>query len=1157
MRKFKPTIILVAILAILLSSSTHAYAQAWKLFTDTFKRDAKKEEPVSETEAVDPSFEQSPSEAAQGLGLLDFSNALQDDASNLTGSAPIDEEDVAILQSRQTQEEFAPPLPSYRNRPEQRADAALNDVFFISANVGWAVGDRGVVLKSVDGGETWNLCETNVDANLFAVSFFDERYGLAVGGRVMPSTKGGLGVILRTIDGGVTWGEVEHAAFPILRDVKILDPQTAWIAGDSSTMYPSGLFVSEDTGVSWIAESGSKHSGWRSILYDPAERLGAGVTMRGELQTVSGDALRRPLDAESRSFADSAYDASTGTAWAVGSEGLVMRSDDFGQSWRYSDAPLPDGTGDYFDLASVSARDGKLAAVGSPGSLVFSSSDGGASWRSHATGSTAPMRRVFFLDANLGWCVGDLGTIASTRDGGETWRVVRRGGSRVALLGLFARIDDVPLSVFAQLAAEDGYLSEIEIVAREARYEDASEEATRANRLYEAAIECGCVGATQGGRFPIASREERDAIDQAVARLDAVHDGKGRLKLRESLVRTLRTWRPDALLTLDATEKNDAANAPAATLQGGYQPGRTPGLVPALASDAQKLESGPRDAFQELLLTELASAIRDAADPTAFPEHLTACGLEPWRVKKARILCRGASQWDMTIDDGSYCPNLGRAVGEISRRANAILATDATLPGAFNLQTLFTVGAPKNANKTFFDGLEIPYGGDSRRARPSVDAESSERCVARAAARRSRLAIAQNLAKQSRQTPQSADLFLGQLNDSLRGVDVDLAVEYITTSGKLFAAIGAWRPAAEIFASLSPTLYSDPQSREALAWLMQYYCGSEPERRVLAQGGSALDDEPGGRLKEAQILADRLRENAPDAFMAPEIRFPFAVAQLASGDYQGAMRFYLARSQSSVGGSGTGGGKDDVWAVRAAAEYWLRAPDGDIGTHKAEFCPLSVATCRAAIAKPFLDGVLEPETWDAAAELRLSEPYPDARSREATPDGKLRDEWRAKNRAFSSDLGARLYFLVDSEYLYIAGRCPKVRGYRYATRDDKETRPRDANLSQKDRVEVAIDIDGDYATSCNFVVDCNGWLADSMWNDASWNPPIFLARHEESDEWSFETAIPLSSFASAPPRPGASWRMSARRVVPGVGVECWNVENSDRGEKAFGVLQFE
>ncbi|MGN1199792.1 MAG: hypothetical protein ACI4SW_04005, partial [Thermoguttaceae bacterium] len=135
--------------------------------------------------------------------------------------------------------------------------------------------------------------------------------------------------------------------------------------------------------------------------------------------------------------------------------------------------------------------------------------------------------------------------------------------------------------------------------------------------------------------------------------------------------------------------------------------------------------------------------------------------------------------------------------------------------------------------------------------------------------------------------------------------------------------------------------------------------------------------------------------------------------------------------------------------------------------------------------------------------------------------------------------------------------CPKVRGYRYTTRDDKETRPRDANLSQKDRVEVAIDIDGDYATSCNFVVDCNGWLADSMWDDASWNPPIFLARHEESDEWSFETAIPLSSFASAPPRPGASWRMSARRVVPGVGVECWNVENSDRGEKAFGVLQFE
>lgn len=1157
MRKFKPTIIFVAILAILLSSRTPVNAQAWKLFTDAFKRDAKKEDPVVEQEALDPSFEQAPSDVSQGLGLLDFSNALQDDASNLTGSAPVDAEDAAILQSRQTQQEFAPSLPSYRNRPEQRADAALNDVFFISASVGWTVGDRGVVLKTIDGGENWILCETNVDANLLAVSFFDECYGLAVGGRVMPSTKGGLGVILRTIDGGVTWGEVEHAAFPILRDVKILDLQSAWIAGDSSTMYPSGLFVSDDTGVTWQAESGSRHSGWRSILYDPEERLSAGVTTRGELQTVSGDALRRPLDAESRNFADSAYDASTGTAWAVGAEGLVMRSDDFGKSWRYSDAPLPDGAGDYFDLSSVSARDGRLAAVGSPGSLVFSSTDGGATWRSHATGTTAPLRRVFFLDSNLGWCVGDLGTIASTRDGGETWRVTRRGGTRVALLGLFARIDDVPLSVFAQLAGEDGYLSEIEIVARETRYEDASGEVTCANRLYEAAIDCGCVGSAQGGRFPIASREERDAIDRVVARLDAVHDGKGRLKLRESLVRALRTWRPDALLTLEATEKSVATNVPAATLQGGYQPGQTQGLVTALASDARKLESGPRDAFQELLLTELASAIRDAADPTAFPEHLTACGLEPWRVKKARILCRGASQWDMTIDDGAYCPNVGRTVGEIARRANAILATDATLPGAVNLQTLFTVGTPKNANKTFFDGVEIPYGSESRRQRPTVDAELSERYATRAAMRRSRLALAQNLAKQSLQTPRSADLFLGQLSDSLLGADVDLAVEYITTSGKLFATIGAWRPAAEIFASLPPTLYSNPQSREALAWLMQYYCGSEPERRVIAQGGSALDDEPGGRLNEAKTLADRLREDAPDAFMAPEIRFPFAVAQLASGDYQSAMRFYLARSQSSAGGSGTGGGKDDVWAVRAAAEYWLRAPDGDIGTHKAEFCPLGVATCRTAIAKPFLDGILEPETWGAAAELRLSESYPDARSREPTPDEKLRDEWRAKNRAFSVDLGTQLYFLVDSEYLYIAGRCPKVKGYRYTTLDEKEVRPRDANLSQKDRVEVAIDLDGDYVTTCNFVVDCNGWLADSMWGDASWNPPIFLARHEESDEWSFEAAIPLASFAPAPPRPGASWRMSARRVIPGVGVECWNVENSDRGEKAFGILQFE
>ena len=37
-----------------------------------------------------------------------------------------------------------------------QADAELTDVFFVDENLGWAVGESGVTLRTRDGGNTWN-----------------------------------------------------------------------------------------------------------------------------------------------------------------------------------------------------------------------------------------------------------------------------------------------------------------------------------------------------------------------------------------------------------------------------------------------------------------------------------------------------------------------------------------------------------------------------------------------------------------------------------------------------------------------------------------------------------------------------------------------------------------------------------------------------------------------------------------------------------------------------------------------------------------------------------------------------------------------------------------------------------------------------------------
>src|SRR5262245_20228952 len=52
-----------------------------------------------------------------------------------------------------------------------RSDATICDVSFVGPTLGWAVGDRGVIWHTEDGGATWRQQESNVACRLSGVSF--------------------------------------------------------------------------------------------------------------------------------------------------------------------------------------------------------------------------------------------------------------------------------------------------------------------------------------------------------------------------------------------------------------------------------------------------------------------------------------------------------------------------------------------------------------------------------------------------------------------------------------------------------------------------------------------------------------------------------------------------------------------------------------------------------------------------------------------------------------------------------------------------------------------------------------------------------------------------------------------------------------------------
>ena len=57
----------------------------------------------------------------------------------------------------------------------------LNDVFFLNQDMGWAVGELGIIIRTLDGGETFEVLKSNVQENLNSVEFFTSQHGFVVG----------------------------------------------------------------------------------------------------------------------------------------------------------------------------------------------------------------------------------------------------------------------------------------------------------------------------------------------------------------------------------------------------------------------------------------------------------------------------------------------------------------------------------------------------------------------------------------------------------------------------------------------------------------------------------------------------------------------------------------------------------------------------------------------------------------------------------------------------------------------------------------------------------------------------------------------------------------------------------------------------------------
>ena len=126
--------------------------------------------------------------------------------------------------------------------------------------------------------------------------------------------------------------------------------------------------------------------------------------------------------AESAGWLSAVWGSASDNVYAVGLNGLIMRSRDEGRSWSKTTLPAATGSSSAPWLTGVggSARD-DVYAVGEDGTIIHSTDDG-ATWTRKMSGVDSRLFGLWVRDRGEIYAVGEKGTVIHSDDGGATWQ---------------------------------------------------------------------------------------------------------------------------------------------------------------------------------------------------------------------------------------------------------------------------------------------------------------------------------------------------------------------------------------------------------------------------------------------------------------------------------------------------------------------------------------------------------------------------------------------------------------------------------------------------------------------------------------------------------------------------------------------------------------
>lgn len=1001
------------------------------------------------------------------------------------------------------------------------ADAALRSVHMVDAKEGWAIGDDGLILHTLDGWESWEKQKSGVRSSLRSVHFVDAYVGYIVGMEALPYGRGTAGVVLGTNDGGVTWKKLIHRELPGLHGVKFVDAQNGYAFGDTNGGNPGGIFQTENGGRTWKACSALEVTqGWcaGTLMHD--QPLAVGVA--GSIGILEKEqVLPLPVHGNTQACLMSVA-ARNNDVWAVGTHATVAISRQTGgKSWEPVQLPFSDVMLGALDFHSVNCVGDHVWIVGRPGSVVLHSPDQGKTWEMLKTGQPLPLHCVYFVNETQGYAAGELGTILKTKDAGKSWQMMRRGGVRSAALFVSAQAQQIPLGTMALVGGDQGYLSVgLQASCMPGQWKGASD------RLNHAVRTVGGMASDVLTRMPVADYQERMNAGKLLELCD-------QQRLLEQMVLALRMWRP-SVVVCDSPDATSTA--------------------------------GPLGAV-------IAMTLRKACDLSArsdvYPEHITRLDLQPWQPSKLFHQRVPATAADCTVDLNVPRPvlfasandfaNLGRPVLN-DRYVRGPVCEVYTLWKKWNeetgpkvgtvaaLQTIPFMGImlPFSSEVAFdlFAGISLGHGGQARREAMGTDDFKYQLLLA--ATEKQRLEAVPFQKKMF--DPGEKKQFFVNFWASIKGLAPMTIGDRIAAQAQDFVDQGQWTMAREchlMLLDLLPTHRLAPESCRFVATMMG---SSELRRRsdlgqmkhitdyVLTSPANKFGESNDGRV-ERQIQTQRtilqsrrleLRRWNGGAIAAGEVYSVLHPLGYGDPDLQfcllASMRQDERTEQSELWQTAFQWKYPrGVWHDAAGAEHWLTQPIG---------LPAKPNMQAVRIAqRPKLDGKLDSDVWKKVPIHTL------------------------QKAAGNCQEQTTVQFAFDDNYLYVGVKCQQP--VSMPVMEPLKPRKRDDDLRSYDRVSLLFDLDRDYGTCFHLEFDARGCVMEECCSDITWNPRWFVEVSPGKEGWTAEVAIPLVELTGKLQLENEVWAANVSRIIPGKGIQAVSLPASVKPlPQGMGLLIF-